>query len=204
MAIELTYEQFKQGTQAHEAFAQRYWPYAQQYLGDYEILENGSRISGFLATIAIESRNLEATEESLFYRDPLRLATIFKRAFDLNHDKVISSAEVEAAKPYCCNPDALAVKLYNGYAGRGLIQLTWEKNYRLYMEATGVDVISNPGLLALPDDAFHSACWYWTTSGCNEAADENDMTGITKLVNGPALMHLKERTELFNTNLTMF
>ena len=199
--FQLTYEQFKKCTRSHEAFAQRYWPLAQQYMPQHGILLNAKRVAGFLATISVESSRLEATEESLYYKDPLRMAKIFKRAFDLNHDKEISPDEVAYARQFIGKPEKLAKVLYNGFPGRGLIQLTWEENYRKYMEYSAVDVISKPELLALPEDAFRSACWYWLDKGCNEAADTGSMKAITLLVNGKALMALEERTEVFNSNL---
>lgn len=201
MAITLTYEQFKACTGAHEAFAQRYWPFAQKYCAGYGILENVHRAAMFFSTISIESDCLEETSEGLYYTDPLRLATIFKRAFDADHDKQIEPEEVEAAKAFCRNPTQLAWKLYNGFPGAGLIQLTWEDNYRKYMEATGVDVIKDPERLKQPEDAFRSACWFWQSNGCNEAADTGSMSKVTRIVNGPALMKLKERTEKYMSNL---
>lgn len=198
----LTFEQFQQGTESELMFAQRYWPYAEKYMPQYGILENRERVCAFLATISIESGQLEKTEESLYYKDPLRIATIFKRVFDKNKDKVISPEEIEAAKPYCRNEEKLREALYGNYPGRGLIQLTWEKNYIAYRDATGVDVVSNPKLLREPEDAFRSACWFWQANGCNEAIDNGDMRDVTLIVNGKALMHLKERTELYDQNLS--
>ncbi len=208
--ISMTYEQFRDGSYAQDVFAQRYWEFAEPMMGQYGILETVPRAAAFLATLSVESKSreggLSATEEGLYYTDPLRVATIFKRVFDLNKDKKISQDEVENAKKYIRNPNALGQILYGGYYGRGLIQLTWEKNYRLYMEHSGVDVISNPHLLAEPEDAFRSACWFWENNGCNEASEETgdptkDMWAVTGLVNGSARMHLEERTDNFIHNL---
>lgn len=199
--IELTYEQFKACTNSHTVFADRYWPLAQKWMPEYGILENTQRVAAFLATVGVESDDLEATAEGLYYTDPLRLATIFKRTFDVDHDKKIDPEEVEAAKACCRNPDLLAKELYKGYPGAGLIQLTWETNYRKYFEATGVDVISSPSLLRQPEDAFRSACWFWESNGCNEAADAGDMNEVTLKVNGPARLKLAERTQRYNSNL---
>ena len=199
--MDITFEQFQKCTQSELNFAQRYWPLAQQYLQPYEINDNVRRLAAFLATISIESGQLEKTEESLYYKDPLRIATIFKRVFDTDKNRIISPEEVEAAKPYCRNEEKLREALYGNYPGRGLIQLTWEKNYIAYMNATGVDVVSNPKLLREPEDAFRSACWFWQANGCNEAIDNKDMKAVTLIVNGAALMHLKERTDLYNLNL---
>jgi len=131
---------------------------------------------------------LTATEEGLYYSSAERLAGIFKRAFN---------GDVSAALPFTKNPKALSQKLYQGFHGRGLIQLTWEKNYRLCGDALGVDFVAHPELLSSPQYAALSAAWFWKTNGCNEAADKSDMDLVTKIVNGPAKLHLAERKQQF-------
>ena len=167
-------------------------------LQKYEI-NTPKRVAAFLATIAVESINLSKFEEGLYYKDPLRVATIFKRVFDFNKDGRISDAEISNAKKYTKNPKELSKILYQGFHGRGPIQITWEKNYRAFSDDTGIDVISNLDLLV--DDltiGFESAGWFWYVNGCNDAADSGSMKAVTRIVNGPALMHLSERTALYN------
>ena len=151
------------------------------------------RKAAFLATVAVESRSpktggLGAVEEGLYYKTPERLASICITAF---------GRSVEAARPFAKNPKALSQKLYQGFHGRGLIQLTWERNYKACGDGLEVDFVANPDLLLTPKYAALSAGWYWLTNHCNEAADEGDMTQVTRNVNGPALMHLKERNEQY-------
>lgn len=145
------------------------------------------RQAAFLATIAVESSNLSDTEEDLYYKDAARLAKIYPRAFK----------SAAAAAPYTRNPEALGKLLYNGYWGRGLIQLTWEKAYIAAGRDLGMDFHTNPDLVALPEWAAKTAGWYWDTNNCNSPADANDMRGVTLRVNGTALMHLDRRIELF-------
>ena len=114
------------------------------------------RIAAFLATVAIESAHLSAVEEGLYYSSAERLASIFNRAF---------GGDPERAKDYTRNPTALSQILYGGFHGRGLIQLTWEKNYRACGEALGVDFVSDPQLLASPRYAALSAGWFWDVTG---------------------------------------
>lgn len=141
------------------------------------------RQAAFLATVAVESKNLTALEESLYYRDPERLARIYPRAFK----------NAKAAEPYARNPQALSDLLYNGYHGRGAIQLTGLRNYERASDALGYDYVSRPGLVAEPKHAALTAAWFWYDTRCNSAADVGDMTAVTRKVNGPALMHLAER-----------
>ena len=150
-------------------------------------INNARRISAFLATVAIESAHLSAVEEGLFYSSPERLASIFKRAFK----------SVSEATPYAKNPKGLSKKLYDGYHGRGLIQLTWARNYEACGKGLGADFMGKPELLCTPEFAALSAAWFWKTNGCNAAADAGDMGKVTLIVNGPAKLHLAERTEQY-------
>lgn len=147
-------------------------------------IDTPRRQAGFLATVSIESAKLTATEEDLFYRDAARLARLYPRAFKSGDE----------AMPYVCNPKALGQKLYDGkWWGRGLLQLTWQDNYKRAGAALSRDYLANPDLVKEPSDAALTACWYWADKGCNVLADAGDMTAITRKVNGPALVHLLER-----------
>jgi putative chitinase len=141
------------------------------------------RVAAFLATVAVESAHLTATEEGLYYSDPARLVKIFPRAFKT----------VAEATPFAKNPAGLSRKLYEGYHGRGLIQLTWRKNYIACGDALQLDIANRPELLSTPKFAALSAGWFWSTNKCNEAADLGDMSKVTGIVNGPAKLHLAER-----------
>lgn len=204
MSITLTFEQFQAATRADHAFAERYWPYAIPFMQQFWILESARRTAAFLATISVESDRLEHVEEDLYYKDPLRVATLFKRRFDSNHDGKISEEEVESAKPYCRNPDGLREILYGNFPGRGLIQLTNESNYQAYSDAIGKpEIMLNPKLVREPEDAFRSACWFWYANKCNEAIDNGDMADVTRIVNGKMMLALAERTSIFEHNLTI-
>ena len=178
----ITAEYLAKATGATPANAAKYLAAVNAAMVRFEI-NTHQRIAAFLATVAIESAHLAAVEEGLFYSSPERLASIFKRAFK-------SPAE---AVPFAKNPKALSAKLYEGFHGRGLIQLTWRRNYEACGQALGVDLVGNPAMLAAPEHAALSAGWFWKTNGCNEAADRGDMDAVTKIVNGPAKLHLAER-----------
>jgi putative chitinase len=105
---------------------------------------------------------------------------------------------LDVAQPYHRNPEKIANKVYadrmgNGneasgegfkYRGRGLIQLTGKDNYRACGEALGVDLLDNPDLVSSPQYAALSAGWFWDKNKLNQFADANDMTGLTKRING--------------------
>ena len=154
-------------------------------------IDSLQRQAAFLATVAVESAHLSAVEEGLYYKDPARLARIYPRAFK----------NAAAAVPYARNPQGLSELLYKGYSGKGLIQLTWRRNYERASEALGFDYVGNPVLVATPKHAALTAAWFWHDAKCNEPADKGDMTEVTRRVNGPALMHLAERKAQYDIAL---
>ncbi|NWC20334.1 glycoside hydrolase family 19 protein [Pseudomonas tolaasii] len=70
------------------------------------------------------------------------------------------------------------------FRGRGLIQVTGRANYVVCGEALGLDLISKPELLELPQNAAMSAAWFWSARGLNTLADQKDFTKITRRING--------------------
>lgn len=154
-------------------------------------ISGDKQVAAFLATVSIESARLTQVEEGLFYRDANRLAAIFPRAFR-------NAAE---AQPYVGNPKALGQKLYDGYSGRGLIQLTFRKNYERASKALGYDYVGNPELVLQAKHAALTAAWFWADAGCAGPGAKGDMVEVTRLVNGPAKLHLVERTAQYQINI---
>ena len=70
------------------------------------------------------------------------------------------------------------------YRGRGAKQTTGRANYNDVKDVTGIDVIDNPDLLADPDTGMRAACIFWDRKNCNKFADKDDITGLTKAING--------------------
>lgn len=188
--MEMSLEQFQTATGSDDHHAGLYYEPVLATIEEFGI-DDTTKLAAFLATISVESARLTHVEEDLYYRDPERVANIFKRVFDLNHDGVISQDEIDAARPYCRMPKELSVKLYNGFHGRGLIQLTWEKNYLLCMKALGIDLMTSPELLCEPEYAARSAGWFWNENHINDVADNMDT--VTLRVNGPRRLALAER-----------
>jgi putative chitinase len=70
------------------------------------------------------------------------------------------------------------------YKGRGLIQLTGRANYRAYGTRLGLDLEADPARAAEPELSLRVACEYWKAKGLNALADRDDVTGITRKING--------------------
>ena len=70
------------------------------------------------------------------------------------------------------------------FKGRGLIQLTGRKNYKLFSDYLGIDFISSPSLVAQPKYSVLAAGWYWDRNKLNDYADRGDFKTLTKKING--------------------
>lgn len=70
------------------------------------------------------------------------------------------------------------------FIGRGWKQTTGRANYGDVERSTGLGVLANPKLLALPDNGVRAGCVFWTSKDCNKFADADDIDGLTRRVNG--------------------
>lgn len=149
------------------------------------VLENEKRLSHFLAQVLHESSGLVHVQENLSY-SAQRLMVVWPHRFP----------NLDLAKQYEHQPMKLANFVYGGrlgntepydghrYIGRGLIQLTGRTNYARIGAMLGVDLVSDPTLAATPRYVLVIAAAIWRSSGCNEAADANDIRRVTKCING--------------------
>lgn len=188
--MSFTVDQLAAATTAPYGNAKQYHPHLLAAMGQFDITSL-QRQAAFLATVAVESQNLTKMEESLYYKDATRLAAIYPRAFK----------SAIAALPYTRNPQGLSELLYKNYHGRGMLGLTWRRNYERAGEALGYDYVGDPSMVSQPKHAALTAAWYWHDAGCNAPADKGDMVEVTRKVNGPALMHLAERQEQYEIAL---
>ena len=148
-------------------------------------IASDAQAAAFLAQIAVESGELQKTEENLNY-SAARLMVVWPRRFPT----------LKAAAPYAHNPVALGNHVYhdrngNGdeasgdgylFRGRGLMQTTGRANYR----AIGHE--ADPAALKTPAVASETAAAFWETAGLNDAAkavlDRKAFDAVTQTVNG--------------------
>ena len=161
-------------------------------------IDSPKRIAMFLAQCAHESGYFTTMRENLNYSAD-GLKKIFPKYFASRN-----------AQDYHRQPEKIANVVYSGrmgngdeasgdgwrYCGRGFIQLTGKSNYDACGKALGVDLSENPQYLETPEGAARSAAWFWSKNGLNKFADEGDIKGATKRING-GFIGLEDRTEIY-------
>lgn len=70
------------------------------------------------------------------------------------------------------------------YKGRGIFQMTGRSNYGIYGNKLGYDLVNNPELAKDPEISVLAALEYWNSKGLSKFADADDVTTITKRING--------------------
>lgn len=70
------------------------------------------------------------------------------------------------------------------FKGRGLMQITGRENYQKCGDDLGVDLISNPDLLAKPGYSCRAAGWFWKVKNLNALADDMNFLKISIRING--------------------
>lgn len=134
----------------------KYLPYINKYASEFGIT-TPLRMAHYLAQIAHESAELRYTKE------------------------LASGQAYEGRKDLGNTSKGDGVR----YKGRGLIQITGKANYQAYKRYCGFDVVSNPALLELPLGAVRSSMWFFSVyKALNKYADADDITTITKKING--------------------
>jgi putative chitinase len=161
------------------------------------------RLAHFLAQCGHESGGFRLVKENLNY-SAKGLMGIFKKYFPTE----------ALAKQYERKPEKIANKVYssrmgNGdeasgdgakYCGRGFIQLTGKTNYQAFFKSVGVDINTDPTLVAT-QYPLASAAWFFNKNGLHKIADGGAttavVTSITKRVNGGTI-GLDDRIKHFN------
>lgn len=166
------------------------------------------REAGWVSQCAHESGGLVHVEENLFYTTPERIRAMWPRRVP----------DLATAAQLIRNPQALANRVYanrngNGdegggdgwrYRGRGLIQLTGRANYMAAESALGQPYKEQPDLVAQPLHAAMTAAWFFVAGGGLPLADTSNVEGMTRMVNGPALVGLADRRQRFEQAVRAF
>ena len=150
-------------------------------------IDSPYRIAGFVSNVAHESGGFKFVSENLNY-SAASLMRVWSSRFPT----------VEIAQRYAMQPEKIANRAYadrmgNGdeasgdgwkYRGRGLIQLTGKNNYVAYSMACDNEALQYPDMVAEPKYAAESAGWFWSVNRLNQLADNQDIVGMAKRING--------------------
>jgi len=188
---------------------------AEQYIGQFEevlpkygIADSRQRLAHFFAQILHESGCLRFDMENLNYSADA-LLKVFPKYF-----KTREEAETYARQPQKIANRVYASRMGNGdegsgdgwkYRGRGLIQLTGKDNYKAFTSWVGDPrIVDDPDLVA-SEYAVHSAVFFWDSRKLNALADNDDVVGLTKKINGGTngLAHRRELVNKANGLLAM-
>lgn len=166
-------------------------------LDEFEI-NTKFRLAHFLAQYAVETADFNALVENTNYTTPERLVAIFPKYFYLT----VPVLKKKSAKEYAGKPQAIANYVYgnrmgNGpessgdgykFRGAGFCHLTGRSNYTFFQKDMGKyfahSVVDHPEQLQEIEGGALAGFWYWKQANINAAADKNDNTLVTKLVNG--------------------
>lgn len=169
-----------------QELSDKYFVPLTQTFAKYSI-DSKLRQANFLAQVLHESNGLKVMSENLNYSTEGLLKTFPKYYTEVT------------AKLHARQPEKIANHVYanrggNGnemsgdgwrYRGRGAMQLTLKDNYAQFKKDTGIDVVTNPDMVANdPNVAILVAGWYWNKHTLNILADKDDVLAITRVVNG--------------------
>jgi len=146
-------------------------------------------LANFMAQVNAESGGLNKLDES--FRYTTGISQIPVRYAHREGDKALETARLGALHGH---PEELARLMYSGrngnndttdgytYRGRGYIQLTGKDNYKVTGDALHLDLVSDPGLAAKPENAAKIAVWYWRNRVSDMA--RQDVKAATLAING--------------------
>jgi len=151
------------------------------------------RAAHFISQCAHESNNFRSLSENLNYSEKA-LNAVFGRYFG-------SAAHKRNAADYARNPEKIANYVYMDefrkykmgnvqegdgwkFRGRGLKQLTGRENYTKFGRSINISAEEAAVYVATPAGAVESACWFWDANNLNSIADTDDVTRMTKKING--------------------
>jgi putative chitinase len=171
----------------------------------FGISANPKRLACFLAQIDWETAGFTTMVENASYSKGKLLETWPSKFNEQNVDQYADKPEKILALVY-------ANKMGNGpetsgdgwkYRGRGFLQITGRDNYERFSKETGVDLISNPDSMGDPNISLLITALYWYNNGVNAFADEGDMGGVSRKIDG-APVGSPEKMRLYSAILTRF
>lgn len=159
-------------------------------------------LANFMGQTQHESQNFSRLEENLNYRGSVLWDT-FKGNRNTSPRNGLTekeAGELAAIEDPQQRREAIANKIYGGewaeaalgnsetgdgykYRGRGYIQLTGRDNYADYQRKTGLDLVNQPELAAVPGNAETLAAQYWKDNVQPKTSDRGSVTDAGSIIN---------------------
>lgn len=191
----LTAKQFQQATGIGDYQRDVWYPHIFATMNKYGI-NTSLRQAHFLAQVGHESGGFSRIQENLNY-SVSALLMLFARRIGSEDAKRLGRQAGEKVVPKL-RQEQIANIIYanrngNGgvssgdgyrYRGRGLIQITGRANYAALVNQLGIDIVSDPDALTSYGLAAESAGAWWKNHGLNQIADTDDVSRITRIING--------------------
>ena len=169
---------------------------ADEVLARYDINTTPLRLAHFMAQGLHESGLLTVLQESMNYS-----ATALTSLFSANRISPEQAAQLGRTDAHPADQQALANVLYGGdwglrnlgntqpddgwnFRGTGLLQMTGRGSRMSIGTSLGIDLVGTPELAIDPRYILAIACEEWSEKGCNALADNDDLRGVTKKING--------------------
>jgi putative chitinase len=199
----MTQDQFRRAAGLSAEFAARWFQYIVAAMAEFGITDKAAKAM-FIAQIGHESAGFTQLSESFNY-SPAGLVSTFGKRITANQASMLGRQRGEKAVPQN-RQVAIANLVYQGrygnsasgdgwkYRGRGLKQVTFLANYLACGKELKIDLVSNPDLLLIDENAARSAGWFWRANNCGKWA--SDIVRVTQIVNG-GQNGIKERAGLF-------
>jgi len=201
--MKITLDQFKQILSSNRN-AGEWYEVAVELFDKYDI-NTPNRIAGFMAQTGHESVDYKRKEENLNYSAERLMQVFGKRYF-----KTISKA-----REYERNPEKLANYVYMDknrskrgalgnihegdgwkFRGRGVKQLTGRNNYTAFGRTIGLSADEVADYIDTKKGSLETALWFWKENNLERYADNNDIVGMSKRVNGGTI-GLSDRTSRY-------
>lgn len=186
-------------------------------------ISTSDRRAAFLSQMAYETIGFSKLEENLNYTTSGRIRDVFSVRFSLwakslhgNSVDLCRAAISKRSQELVGKPRELAEFVYGGrfgnrpegagdgwkFRGRSWTHLTFHDNYEDAGNALGLPLVDHPDQALVLPHCARIAGWFWHNKGCNRLADNHDITGLTKLING-GKNGLPERIGLWSRLRTM-
>lgn len=187
----LTASNFQRATGVTNALRDAWYPHIVASFSAFQI-STPLRQAHFLAQTGHESAGFLKVEEGLNYSENA-LTAMFGKRITPEQARAYGRNAMHTANQKMIASIIYANRNGNGnvdsgdgyrYRGRGLIQITGKANYAALVKQLGADVVAEPDLLLGYRFAALSAAAWWKNHGLNELADSDDVSRITRIING--------------------